>query len=236
MNFGKSALKAHRSGGGAAEGGNAMIYVLLALALIGILTASLVSQDSTGGDDLSKDQVTFQMNEILTYASDAQASVDRMIMGGVDAGSIDFVRPNASSFNTAPNGSKLFHPAGGGLNYKSGEPEIFTGMSTPPPAGWYIVRFNNLEWTPTATQDIMAVAYQISQPVCAAINKKLTGSATIPAYTGNLSQGFVGTLYGAGSNVNVTNATCPGCTGKPALCISNTGVTAWAFYSILEAR
>lgn len=235
MNFGKSALKAHRSGGGAAEGGNAMIYVLLALALIGILTASLVSQDSTGGDDLSKDQVTFQMNEILTYASDAQASVDRMIMGGVDAGSIDFVLPNATSFNTAPNGAKLFHPQGGGLSYKTADPAIFTYPTSYPGKGWNIGRFNNVEWTPTTAQDIVLSASGISADVCAAINKKITGSSTVPGIA-SVTATLIPYAVSGTTNINFTNAACATCVGKPALCISNTGVSTWTFYSILEAR
>lgn len=226
MNFGKSALKARQSG-------NAMIYILLALALLGLLTASLMSQDSSGGDDISKDQVEFQTTEILSYAAAAQTALDQMIATGTDPNTIDFMMPSATSFDTAPHINKFYHPQGGGFNYKTPNPAIFTGTGASPSPGWYINRFNNIAWTPTTANDILLSAFKISQPVCASINKKLTGSTTIPTLGVSIGNTLVGLQNGGAANTNIANGDCAACVGKPALCVTNSTADAWAFYSII---
>jgi len=50
------------------EDGNAMIYVLLAIALFGILTATLSGQNNDAdGQDIDDEQIEFYASELLEY-------------------------------------------------------------------------------------------------------------------------------------------------------------------------
>ncbi len=224
MNFGKSRSRR--------QSGNAMIYILLALGLLALLTASLMSQDSTGGDDISADKVQFQTTQMLSYAAAAQNVIDQMVGTGADPGGIDFAFPNATSFDIAPYKNKLFHPQGGGLNYKTATIPPFVTSSSGTTEGWYVT-LRNVEWTPTTAADIVISAYNIPLEICQAINKKLTGSATVPALTVNSTR-----IYFTNFNAsNLTSAACPGCVGYPTLCVANFGGTGNpTLYSIINAR
>lgn len=213
-----------------------MIYVLLALGLIGLLTATMMRQDSADSSDLSQEQAEMLAIQIMEYTAAAQSTIDQMIMSGTNVDQLDFTFPSATSFNTAPNYNKIFHPQGGGLNYRTPNSSLFIAATVAPNPGWYIVRFNNTQWTPTAANDVMISAYGINKPVCEMLNKKITGSTVIPVYNGNPSSILLGTTHGASTNANFLTAACAGCEGKPALCISNAAADEWSFYSILLGR
>ena len=158
---------------------------MVALALLGILTAVLANQSSqTDSQNLTEENAQFQTTQLLSFAQSAQSTVNQMVMSGTDPYDIDFAKPNASSFDTAPYANKLFHPDGGGLILKEANSTLFTGTANDPDPGWYIGMFSNVEGTPTTAPDIILTAYQISQAICENINEKVTGSTTIPALAG----------------------------------------------------
>jgi hypothetical protein len=103
-------------------------------------------------------------------------------------------------------------------------------------AGYYVGRFNSIEWTPSATNDIVFAAYEITEDVCAALNTKITESATIPTVVGDsLHNLFVDDAHHVGSNSNFDVVNCAACEDKPALCVTD-GAGKYTFYSILEAE
>jgi hypothetical protein len=218
--------------------GNAMIYILLSLALIGALTLVMSRQADQGGDDLSADQAELLATQILAYAASAQTAVDGMMQTGSTAAQINFIRPSEAGFDTPPNIHKLYHPAGGGLSAGPSNSNIFTGTSVTPPPGWYVARYNNVAWTPTSANDVIITAHQISESICKSINKKITGTSTIPQLAGTTLLGNVllGTSNGASGNENLTATECPGCVGFPSLCIANGPGLAWSFYSIISGQ
>lgn len=236
MNFGKKfALFRQKRG----NSGNAMIYILLAIALLGGLTMSLMRQDSQGGDDLSQDQAEFMAAEILGYSAAAQNVIDQMIITGANPADLDFALPSATSFNTAPYFNKFYHPQGGGMNFKPATTRLFdmsSGVTNPLP-GFYITRPNNIEWTPTTAPDIVVAAYYIPKTVCETINKKITGSTTIPNVPDIIKEKLIhGPTVGFGyTNSTFTKIDCPACEGYSALCINRSGA-AYTFYSIILAR
>ena len=228
MNFGKSSP--------ARQNGNAMIYVLLALALIGVLTATMMRQDGIGGDDISADQVELQAIQILEYASAAQMAIDQMLMSGANPDNLDFALPSASSFNTAPYHNKIFHPQGGGLNHKALNPGVIHQVSSSPAPAFYLGKVGNVEWTKTSAPEIMFAAYQISRPVCENLNKKITGTTTIPATSSSMSQNFLAAPLWVASNEDLTKIRCPGCEGYSTLCVSRGAGDAFTFYSVIVGR
>lgn len=227
------------SAGTGARRGNALIYILLALALLGGLTMVLSRTNDSGGDNLDYEKTELLTAHMTAYAGSAKSAIDQMMMGGTSVNNLIFFSPNQASFDSTGNNiHKVYHPDGGGLAYEIPDPNLFTGTSTVPPPGWYVGRFNNVQWTPTAANDIVLAAFGISQGVCASINKKTTGSATIPALggTGNPATYFVNTTITGVANAAFTTAVCASCEGYPSLCVSSGGATYFTYYNIISGQ
>jgi len=217
------------------QSGNAMIYIILSLALLGGLTMVLSRQgDQTGAQDLTFEKSEILSGKIVSYGGSAKSVVDQMEMSGTAIDSISFTRPNLASFDTGVNYNKFFHPEGGGFKYEAPKTDIFPA-TTVPASGWYISGNKNIEWTPTTANDVMIVAYGISQSLCASLNKKITGDITIPAITGTFKDILLSTEDGGGTDT-LTAANCAGCNGKPTLCVSNSAVDIFAYYSVISAQ
>lgn len=221
--------------------GNAFLYILIAVVLLGALMFTLsrsAHQENTDGQ-LDEGKAKIYANEIISYAATVTNAVVQMQQGGATVDQIDFMYPSDTNFNTAPTIYKLFHPDGGGLNYKqlSEGAKDKQGVLLPVP-GYYVGRFNNVEWSPTTAQDVIFTAFKIAEPVCAELNLKVNGSATIPIVAGVNVRRYLldDDLYGIGTNTDLTVANCPACEDKNALCIGHVvgGVTKYAFYNIIQ--
>ncbi len=217
----------------ASQRGNAMIYVLIALALFGALTLTLSSQnEQADGEEISDEQAELYAVELIEYAASAKNVVDQMIMTGTSINELDFVNPSSAGFDTPPHIHKVYHPSGGGLNYQAGFNEnIIDGFS----AGWYVMSETNVEWTPTTADDVILSALRVSEKVCATINKKITGSLDIPQTAIGLNNLFDPNNVAKGDFLN-TSCTTDACIGYPSLCVQNITDLDYGFFNIVAAR
>lgn len=213
-----------------------MIYILIALVLFGALTAILARQGGqSDSENLSEETAQFQATQLLAFAQSAQSAVNQMIMSGSQPDDLIFDRPNVASFDNAPFIHKVFHPDGGGLILQEANSELFSGTDNDPAPGWYMGRFNNIEWTPSTGPDIILTAHQISQIICETINEKITGTRTIPAIAaGNLADYLIDESEHTGSNADFDTAVCNDCDGYANLCISNAAADMFDYYVIIE--
>ncbi|MCB1530341.1 MAG: hypothetical protein H6853_01095 [Rhodospirillales bacterium] len=228
-----------KKNGTAAQSGGVMVYILLALALLGALTMTLSRQnEQSDAQNIDDELVEFQVTRLLNYAQSAQSVVDQMIMSGSNTSDLVFDLPNSASFDTAPYIHKVYHPEGGGLISGKADPEIFTGTDNDPDPGWYMGLFNNVEWTPSATQDIILTAHQISKPACENINLKVTGTTTIPAIagTGVLADYLIDDSLHTGTNADFTAVVCASCDGIAGLCVSNAAADMWSYFIVIEGQ
>jgi len=212
--------------------GNAMIYILVALALFGFLTLALTRQNlRSDNQNLSRERVDLYSNELIEYVASAPQVIDMMIMSGYETSDLDFMLPTNAGFNTAPHIHKVFHPSGGGLNYL---PEPSSNILEPisANAGWQYQDQINVEWTPTTANEAIITAHEIKRPICEYINETITGSTAIPVLTGTIERHFV---PGSGNN-NFTTTECAACEGFSSLCVANNTQTAYSYYTILEAQ
>lgn len=220
--------------------GNAFVYVLIAIILFAglMFTIARMDEGGTSTSDLDEGRAKVGANSILAYASSVEGAVIRLDRVGTSADQIDFMLPSDGSFNTAPNLNKLFHPEGGGVNYKPLPPDVIgepPGMSEPV-NGYYVGRFMNVDWTPTTANDVIFTAFGITKAACEVINKQITGSTTIPAMT-NPHRILVDTTYHSLPNQGMTIARCAGCEEKPSLCVvSSTDPNRYAYYSVIAAQ
>jgi len=218
------------------EAGNATIYVVILVALFAALSFTLMRQnDSSESASLESEKADIIAAQIIAYPFQVKQAVEMMTMTGTESSDLDFMPPGDVNFNTAPTKNKVFHPGGGGLNLARLPAEAIAQISAIPPAGWYLGRFNNVEWSPTMTQDVMLTAYQIDRQICESINMKITGNTTIPALSSNLNDVLIDdeTPLHGGSNIDFNVSVCAACENMPTLCVSNGPATAFAFYSII---
>ena len=222
--------------------GNVFIYILIAVGLFGALMFAL-SKSASQTDavsELAEGESKIVANEILAYAASATNAIAQMQQTGATVSMINFMIPSDDDFedNTPaePTIYKLFHPDGGGLNYKTLPTKASADDKTGLAAGYYIGRFNNIEWTPTTTHDVVFTAYEIKESVCKELNRKMTGSTTIPTVSGaSLQNLFVYDDLHTGTNEDFTETNCTACEEVSALCVTD-GAGKYAFYSLLDAE
>lgn len=215
------------------EKGNALIYVLIAIALFAALGFTL-SRQSRNGDVSEIDDAKAELfaTQLITYSAQAKSVIDQMNFTGSDIDDYDFMMPGEAGFNTAPLINKVYHPQGGGLTPANLPEKAIHQISATIVAGWYMGRFNNVEWTKTSGTDIILTAYQIAKPVCEKINLKITGSKTIPALRGDMDDH----LLDSSTNNDLTVAACSACEGYMSLCVSNDSRSAFSYYTVLIDR
>ena len=208
--------------------GNVMVYVLIALALIGFLTLTLSRQndqaDSQGVDD---EQLSLYVQDIMTYVASAQGAVDMMLAGSSEVTDLDPIIPIDANFDTGTPIHKIFHPLGGGLVYQESYP---TAIQDGTDAGWKISTGINVQWTETGSDDVLLTAYFISRSVCEEINRLITGSTTIPATANPHTDYFID------QTTNLTLTECADCDGYPSLCVENDTGDGYSFYNVIAAQ
>ncbi len=221
--------------------GNALLYVLIAVILLGALSFTISrSGDNNPSGEISDAAAKTAATSILAYEAQAKAAVNQMIMNGTKVTDIVYTMPWESTFNDAPTTAKLFHPDGGGLQWKP-LPDTAKGQVVNPTPGYslssgykgyYVGRFNNVGWSPSSSLDIVFSAFGLKDAVCKELNRRLTGiSATYTVGAGESPRRlFVPSAYHTGGQNDITATTCPNCENKNAFCIIDT------YYSILYAR
>jgi len=220
------------------ERGNALIYVLIAIALFAALSFTLSRQsgDSGGQSHLSEEKAELYASQLISYAAQAKNAVEQLLFEGSTVDELDFVLPSDAAFETGSDIRKVFHPGGAGLSPGTIPEQLVSQVDTNPPAGWYMGMFNNVEWTESSAQDVILTAHQISRTACEQINEKVTGNTTIPATNVTLNLILIDDSKHTGTNQPFNIANCGACEDMPALCISNAGGTKFSFYSILVDR
>ena len=197
--------------------------------------------DSGEAGPLSEERAELYATQLISYAAQAKSAVDQMVFSGARIGELDFIDPSDANFNAGTQKdrtNRVFHPEGGGLVKGRLPNEVTDQTSTTPVAGWYLGRFNNVEWTRGTDDDVILVAYQISQDVCGRINDKIKGSSAIPVVGTALKTVFIDGSFHVAGNVDLTtdpsgSPLCADCHEIASLCVSNAALTEYAFYSVI---
>lgn len=213
--------------------GNILFYVLIAIVLFGALSFTLSRQSRNSSSDvLDEAKIELYSTQIITYSRQVQSVVDQMIISGSDIDDLNFVQPGESGFNSGVHIHKVYHPEGGGLLPTTLPNEVIAQVDTNPVAGWYLGRFNNVEWTDSTNDDVILTAYQIERSICESINKKITGSTAIPALSGEMNDHLLDTA----TNNDFTASVCAACEGYMSLCVQNSTRLAFSFYTVVADR
>ena len=223
----------------AMQRGNAMIYVLIAIVLFAALSLTLGRQTSTGeANDLGDAKSDLYATQLIAYATSAKSASDQMTLAGMKVDNLDFTQPGQSGFNNTPTVTKIFHPDGGGLNPGTLPQEVIDKTLSTPSAGWYIGRFNNVDWTKTNGQDVILTAYGIKKSVCQASNMRARGTKDIPKMTDTIRAVLLSSAVGGGSNVDFTtdptsSPICADCAHRSSLCVEDKNGGVYGYYTVI---
>lgn len=235
MNTGKKISK--RKNNQNTQSGNAMIYVLVVVALFAALSYLLARESDTSETSViqgEKDEIF--VNQIMQLPMQIQQGINQMSFTGTRPDQLDFVTVDDADFETGSHIHKVFHPQGGGISMPRLTEEMINEVSGESPApGWYIGMFNDVEWTPSTNNDVIMVAHQITQSLCALINEKLTGSSTIPTLTDPINELLIDAASStASSNSDFTTTECAACENNLAMCVKDDDATLYSFYNIIS--
>lgn len=221
-----------------AESGNAIIYVLIVVALFAAITFVLSGQtDTSEADAISDEQAEILASNLQQASMSLKQSIDQMTFTGAQIDNLDFVTPDdGAAFDAGSHIDKVFHPAGGGVVLPRIPDTAINEVNTNPPARWYIGRFNDVEWTPSTNDDVILTAHQLNNAVCRRLNLRLAGDETIPVLSDTVNRLLIDSSETTPDpgNIAFTSAECAGCFGMPSLCVEDAGATGiYSFYSIV---
>lgn len=237
------------------EHGNALVYVLIIVALFAALNFILARGSDTSETNIIDNQkIDFHATQIMNYAAQMRDSTERMMITGTDIDDITFFQQGDADFDsdvTYPHGDKLYHPQGGGMIPQTFSNEIAAAAGateSSPDAGWYVGRFNNFGWSySSADNDVVLVAYRIPESVCARINEMIAGDDYVPPpqlttqartvlidNTNTTPEHVQSNAEGhSGGTADLDETSCPDCDGVPALCVQNSAGDVFAYYDII---
>ncbi len=221
------------------ERGNALIYVLIAIALFAALSFTLGRQtDTSESGGLGDHKAELYATQLISYAAQARSAVDQMLFTAAsDINDLDFMAPTDANFDTGTLIHKVYHPQGGGLIPGKLPADVVASTTNDPDPGWYMGRFNNVEWTGPAganTNEVILIAYQINEQVCGLINQKINGSTAIPTMTSSIRDTLIDDAVHGGTNIELTTDggdICPDCENMGSLCVQEGGI--FGFYTII---
>lgn len=209
------------------ESGNALIFILIAIALLGLLTVTLSRSGDSTNDTGDFEQNQIAASEILSYAKSIENAVQMLLArgcsendisfwhdsdgNGTEDGSDDYYNPNSPTDRSC----HVFDVAGTGLTYRSPSP-LFSGA----------LQITDVE---TSRAELLFILEDQSSEVCNQINN-LSGAPVIDEvystptlFTGNFSNASaVGT---SGETEGATTA-----------CFTDTNTSTNALYHVLHAR
>lgn len=221
------------------EDGNVLMIILVAIALLAMLTALVSRSTEQQSDSLSRQTMDDEISRMLTQTSALGGALSQMIVNGENAATLyqapsvgpppvglDMVTSGAP-FETAPHNLKIYHPMGGGINFM---PTSSPGLS--PAATSFNINAGSIITGVGAdvagVGDIVFTALISSAAYCQRINTIISGSSTVP---GMAAAAFT-TLFTSSTAVTINAAACASCVNVSRLCVSN-GAGLWGFYSAL---
>jgi hypothetical protein len=214
--------------------GNALFIVLLGVVLFGALSFSLMRQESGGSatSQLTDDQAELYATQFINHTISVKQAIALMLDTGSTIGDIDFVRPGEAGYDTSPHIHKVYHPGGAGITPFRETGEHYA-ESDNVNNGLNYKKATNVLWTPTTQHDLIYSLRGMSEQTCAAINRKIIGTSTIPQTTVGFNQLF--------NSENPTNTyldatICSDCEGYAKLCVANLSGLSYLFYNIAIAR
>ncbi len=220
------------------QSGNVLVIILLAVVLIGALTAALqgTSQQSSHIDN---ETLILRISEVQRYASELERGVAFIIQNGFSESDIRFAHPDAHSDYgdlgaDSDKSDQLFAREGGAAKYRSPPIDVNDGSA------WEFYGNTALPEVGSDRAELIAVLPNVTQAFCEKVNSIIGYDSTQPTdsaicINSGAAQRFDdGTQFSASPNT-VTSATF---SLKPSMsgCLQCSSDNSYHFFHVLMAR
>lgn len=180
------------------ERGNILFMILIAVVLIGLLTAAIQFTNRPEGSNIDKEALILRAGEVQRYASELERAITYIQQHGISESDIRFAHTNASSdygdlsADTDPS-DQVFHKDGGGARYRDAPDGVNDGSAWEFYAGTHIPGVGRPD-----RAELVAVLPHVTQAFCDRIND-------LNDQPGTMSDDGTGTASGsnAGDCVNL---------------------------------
>lgn len=165
MNFARvKCNKAKRS----KERGNILFMILIAVVLIGALSAAMMSGGEESGS-VDKEDLVIKASEVQRYASELERAITFILQNGVSESDIRFSHPDAHAdyddlSADADKSDQVFHRDGGGAAYRAPPAGINDGSA------WEFYGGTHLPSAGSNKPELIAVLPNVTVPFCEKIN------------------------------------------------------------------
>lgn len=169
----------HRPG----ESGNIIFFILLAIVLVGLVTAALRS----GGIEtanIDREELAIKVAQVRQHATEVERAVHLVMQNGISEQDISFAHPDAPTqygvYNSLPK-AEIFNPAGGGATWRTAPEGIaYSSAGT----AWEYYGDTNAPNVGSPKADLIAVLPEVSDAFCDEINRTRNQTNQEPEDTG----------------------------------------------------
>lgn len=229
------------------ESGNALFYILIAVALLAALSYAVSQSGRGSAKQISDERARLAASEIIEYSNNISAAVTQLKLRGVDTDELCFDDTNwgASDYDHSPactdDFNKIFHISGAGIIWSSAPSEAMDSAASPDNL-WHIYgnnEINNVGTTCGAAgcSDLALYVDELSIQVCQQLNDLIgnTDADTAPPTDTDMGETrYVGAF--AYSNTIGDEAGGTAIDGAASGCFQNTTDSKYVFYKVLIAR
>lgn len=220
------------------ENGNVLLIILLAVMLIGALTAAMQSTSQQSAH-IDKETLILRISEVQRYASELERGVAFIMQNGHSESDIRFAHPNAHSdygdiSADSDKSDQIFDRIGGAANYRTPPKNINDGSA------WEFYGHTALPYVGSDAAELIVVLPNVTQDFCKKINATIGYDTNQPTDSsvcihGGASQRFDNGTQFAPSPNTVTEATF---SIKPSMqgCVQCSNDNNYHFFHVLMAR
>ncbi len=170
------------------EGGNILIMILVAIALIAALTMVIQSSSRPEGSNIDKEAIIIRASEVQRYAGELERGVRYILQQGASESDIRFAHPNApSAYGTIPASTNsdidhyIFDRRGGGATYRN-PPK---GIQSAAGGSWEFYGGTHAPAAGSDRADLIAVLPNVTLQFCEKINDLNDQPLTPPIDSGS---------------------------------------------------
>lgn len=172
------------------ERGNILFMILLAVVLIGLLTAAIQYTNRPEGSNIDNETLTLRAGEVQRYASELERAVTYIMQNGVSESDIRFAHPDANSdygdlSADTDQSDQVFDREGGGARYRDPPDGVNDGSAWEFYGGTHIPGVGRSD-----RAELVAVLPHVTAAFCEKIND-------INGQTGTMTDDGTSTVSGA---------------------------------------
>ena len=209
--------------------GNVLIFILIAIFLLGGLTMLLSRGSQTTEETGSAERTNIKVSEMLRHTAGMEQAVQKLLMNGCSESQISFNSTKwgfPAQYDSLPANDKpecyVFRSKGGNYPFKK-VPEGLQTSATP--SDYFITGFYDVLNIGSANTDLLIVVPGLTEQACAQVNRILgvqnyarMAFSSTPVFTGTFPPSAGPSVVGSGG----TNPTYVA--GKKAACLQSTSV------------